>query len=123
LDRQRIDKWLWYARVVRTRSAAAQLLTLGHVRRNGERVRSPSQLVRAADVITIALDRHVRILQVVGFGERRGNAVAAATLFVELTPAPEPAGDSAPSPARDAGSGRPTKRERRATDRLQGGET
>lgn len=123
MDRQRIDKWLWHARVVRTRSAAANLVTSGHVRLNGERATAPSRLVRGEDVVTIALDRQVRILKVAGFMERRGAAEAAQTLYADLTP-PEAgrAAESAAKPvaAREAGAGRPTKRDRRATDRLHG---
>jgi ribosome-associated heat shock protein Hsp15 len=117
LDRQRIDKWLWHARVVRTRSAAAELVTSGLVRLNGARVTASSRLVRANDVITIALDRQVRILKVAGFGERRGDAGAASALYEDLTPLPAP--DESPKPGvRAPGAGRPTKRDRRAIDRL-----
>ena len=120
LDRQRIDKWLWHARVVRTRSAAAALVDGGLVRVNNERVKQPSRLVRPGDVITVALDRNVRILRVVGYAERRGSATDARGLFEDLTPLPEPQVKDLPSAARDDGAGRPTKRERRDTDRLRG---
>jgi ribosome-associated heat shock protein Hsp15 len=63
LDRQRIDKWLWHARVVRTRSAAAALAASGHVRVNGQRIDAASRSLRASDVVTIALDRGVRVLR------------------------------------------------------------
>jgi ribosome-associated heat shock protein Hsp15 len=116
-DRQRIDKWLWHARVVRTRSAAAGLAASGHVRVNGARIDAASRPVRTGDVITVALDRTVRVMKVAGFAERRGNADAARVLYEDLAPTrPEPA----PHPERERGSGRPTKRERRDLDRLQG---
>ena len=120
MDRQRIDKWLWHARVVRTRSAAAALVDGGLVRVNNERVTQPSRPVRPSDVITIALDRSVRILKVTGYAERRGSATVARGLFEDLTPLPEPKAKEPPSGARDDGTGRPTKRERRDTDRLRG---
>jgi ribosome-associated heat shock protein Hsp15 len=119
LDRQRIDKWLWHARVVRTRSAAAALADAGHVRLNGQRIDAPSRAVRAGDVVTIALDRAVRVLKVVGFAERRGSADTARVLFEDLSPAPakrDP--ELAPPALREPGAGRPTKRDRRAIDRL-----
>ncbi len=121
-DRQRIDKWLWHARVVRTRTSAAALVDAGHVRLNGERVSATSRAVKAGDVVTVALDSTVRILKVTGFAERRGNADAASLLFDDMTPKFEASAASGePATAeRDAGSGRPTKQERRATDRLQG---
>ena len=72
LDRQRIDKWLWHARMVRTRSDAAALAEAGYVRLNGKRITAPSQPVRIGDVVTLALDRTVRVLRVEGFCERRG---------------------------------------------------
>ena len=120
MDRQRIDKWLWHARVVRTRSAAASLVTSGFVRMNGARITAPSQLVRLGDVATIALDKQVRLLKVAGFAERRGDAEAARVLFEDITPPPPPPDDSPKVAAREPGSGRPTKRDRRATDRLFG---
>ena len=121
-DRQRIDKWLWHARVVRTRSAAAALVTSGHVRLNGTRCSATSSPVRTGDVVTIALDRAVRILKVQEFAERRGDAQVARSLFEDLTPAPEPRGQEPSVAAREPGSGRPTKHERRAIDRLMDGE-
>jgi len=87
-DRQRIDKWLWHARTVRTRSDAAQLVTSGHVRLNGKRVTVASHPVRVGDVVTIALDRSVRVVQVEGFAEKRGDAAAARALFRDLSANP-----------------------------------
>ncbi len=122
MDRQRIDKWLWHARVVRTRSAAAALAASGHVRINGQRIDAPSRPVRVGDVVTVALDRTVRVLKVSDFAERRGSADEAHALAEDLQPRPaQPSQLSAPAAAaRDPGAGRPTKRERRAIDRLNG---
>jgi ribosome-associated heat shock protein Hsp15 len=120
LDRQRIDKWLWHARVVRTRSQAAALAAAGHVRINGQRIDAPSRPVRAGDVVTVALDRVVRVLQVVGFAERRGSADEARALCTPLEPAPVHRMERAAPPGlREPGAGRPTKQERRAIDRLR----
>ena len=118
-DRQRIDKWLWHARVVRTRSAASALANAGLVRINGTRIDASSRPVRAGDVVTIALDRNVRVLKVMGHAERRGSADDASVLFEDLTPVPEPRGEPAAG-QRVAGAGRPTKRQRRDIDRLLG---
>ena len=119
-ERQRIDKWLWHARVVRTRTAADSLANEGHVRLNGERVTAASRPVKPGDVVTIALDRAVRILRVTGFAERRGDADAARLLCEDLTPISEKGAADPASSERERGSGRPTKQERRATDRLLG---
>ncbi len=85
MDRQRVDKWLWHARVVRTRSDAAALTEAGFVRLNGRRVTAPSQPVRIGDVVTLALDRTVKVMEVAGFCERRGAAPAARALYRDLT--------------------------------------
>ena len=89
MDRQRIDKWLWHARVVRTRGAAANLVDSGHVRLNGARIGASSRPVKAGDVVTVALDRGVRVLKVTGHAERRGSAGAARGLFEDLTLGPK----------------------------------
>jgi ribosome-associated heat shock protein Hsp15 len=122
LDRQRIDKWLWHARVVRTRSAAAALAMSGHVRVNGQRVLAASHAVRPGDVVTVALDRAVRVLKVIGFAGRRGSAEAARALCEDLAPLPNRpvAHASAPPALREPGAGRPTKRERRAIVQFTG---
>jgi len=119
MDRQRIDKWLWHARVVRTRSAAAALSDAGLVRINGVRIDTSSRPVRPGDVVTVALDRNVRVLKVVGYAERRGSAETVRALYEDLTPPPAPRTEAI-SGEREEGSGRPTKRERREIDRLQG---
>ncbi|MSP45062.1 MAG: RNA-binding S4 domain-containing protein [Xanthobacteraceae bacterium] len=119
MDRQRIDKWLWHARVVRTRSAAAALADAGFVRINGARIDTSSRPVRPGDVVTVALDRNVRLLKVIGYAERRGSAEIARALFEDLTPPPAPPREPSAG-AREEGTGRPTKRERREIDRLQG---
>jgi ribosome-associated heat shock protein Hsp15 len=120
LDRQRIDKWLWHARVVRTRSAAAALAASGHVRLNSQRIDAASHLVRAGDVVTIALDRSVRVLRVAAFAERRGSPDVARHTYEDLSPAPRRAEPEPPPAEREPGAGRPTKRERRAIGRFTG---
>ncbi len=85
LDRQRIDRWLWHARLVRTRGAAAALAGSGHVRVNGTRIAAASRTVRTGDVITVALERKVRVLKVRGFVERRGAAGTSTRLYEDLT--------------------------------------
>lgn len=126
MDRQRVDKWLWHARVVRTRTAAAALADKGCVRINGERIDAASRAVKTGDVVTVALGR-ARVLKVLDFSERRGSAADAGILFEDLAPPPPRAtpdgarrtGPMAdPAPRRAPGAGRPTKRERRAIDRL-----
>jgi len=122
-DRQRIDKWLWHARVARTRTAAAALAASGYVRVNGTRIDAASRAVKIGDVVTVALDSRVRVLKVLGFAERRGAAEVAAKLFEEQPVEPpalhQPAASS-PAIGPDK-PGRPTKRDRRALLRFTGG--
>lgn len=84
MERQRLDKWLWHARVVKARTSAAALVAAGHVRINGVREKAPGHAIKAGDVLTVALDRTVRVLKVVGFAERRGDASAARGLYDDL---------------------------------------
>jgi len=113
--RQRLDKWLWYARLAKTRTLAQRLAISGHVRINRDKTDSASQPVRTGDVLTVALPSGVRVLKILATGERRGPAAEARLLYEDLSP------PASPRPAFDQGAGggtRPTKRERRAVDRL-----
>ena len=84
MERQRLDKWLWHARVVKARTSAAALVEAGHVRINGVREKAPGHSVKAGDVLTIGLDHSVRVLRIVGFAQRRGDASAARVLYDDL---------------------------------------
>ena len=114
---QRLDKWLWFARVVKTRSLASRLVEAGKARVNRARVTKASRPVREGDVVTVAVAGRVRVLKVVAPGARRGPAAEARLLYEELTPDPGPPrpgrARTAPAAAREAGAGRPTKRDRR----------
>ncbi|PYM73350.1 MAG: RNA-binding protein S4 [Candidatus Rokuibacteriota bacterium] len=119
-DSIRVDKWLWAARVFKTRSLASTACDGGKVDINAEAAK-PARRVRTGDRIEVSLPRgRRRILKVVGVGERRGSAEAARKLFEDLTPPEPPRSRQAPPPFREPGAGRPTKRERREIDRLRG---
>ena len=81
--RQRLDKWLWFARVVKTREDAARLVESGHVRLNGQKTLKPGHGVRPGDALTIVLKARVRVLHVEGLAERRGAADLAQRLYRE----------------------------------------
>jgi ribosome-associated heat shock protein Hsp15 len=83
---QRLDKWLWHARIGRTRSLAAQLVSNGKIRVNRERVTKPAHAVKQGDVITAALGGRVLVLKVEGFADHRGPATEARGLYTNLTP-------------------------------------
>jgi ribosome-associated heat shock protein Hsp15 len=84
LERQRLDKWLWHARVVKARTSAVALVEAGRVRINGVREKAAGHAVKTGDVVTIGLDGGVRVLKVIGFSERRGDASAARVLYEDL---------------------------------------
>ncbi|MDQ6433970.1 RNA-binding S4 domain-containing protein [Mesorhizobium sp. LHD-90] len=119
--RQRVDKWLFFTRAVKSRSLAAKLAQAGRVRINGEKSDKASDLVQPGDTLTITLDLRILVYRVLLPGNRRGPAEEARTLYEDLSPPPaseKPLPDALPA-VRDLGSGRPTKKERRQTDRLR----
>lgn len=131
--RLRIDKWLWYARVFKTRTLAASVCKSGKVRVNGETILKAHVSLKIGDVITFKRGPQVGVLKVLALGSRRGPAVEAQTLYEDLTP-PTTASDAdkcsrhatesvreEPQPARPGSKGRPTKRDRRAIDRWHQG--
>jgi len=116
----RIDKWLWYARVLKTRSLASKAVQAGHIRVNRNKVTSASHGLKIDDVLTISLHNQIRVLKVEALGTRRGPAPEAALLYEDLTPVPDKSKQSqapnkAPSPER-----RPDKRERRQIEAFKG---
>jgi ribosome-associated heat shock protein Hsp15 len=121
-DRQRIDKWLWFARLARTRTAAQRLAVSGRVRVNGSKADSASRSVKIGDVLTIGLESGVRVLRILAEGTRRGPAAEARLLYEDLSPpAPPPADPALPASVdREPGSGRPTKRDRRLLASFRG---
>jgi ribosome-associated heat shock protein Hsp15 len=86
-DRQRIDKWLFFARVMKSRALAARLAASGRVRVNREKIAQASHPVKPGDVLTITLDRRVLVYRIVAPGARRGPAEEARRLYVDLSPA------------------------------------
>lgn len=118
-SRQRIDKWLFFARILKSRTLAQERVSAGHVKVNGVSVRQPSHLLKPGDRLEIALERRDLVVVVLKPGERRGPYEEARQLYEDQTP-PEPERISALELAvRSTGSGRPTKKERRAIDRLR----
>lgn len=115
---QRLDKWLWCARLTKTRSLAARLIEAGKVRVNGERALKVSRHIRAGDVVTGAAGRKFFVVRVTGEAERRGPASIARSLYEDLTPQkPAPALDLARVAAHRGP--RPTKRDRRRLDAIK----
>jgi len=121
-DSQRLDKWLWFARFFKSRSLATRFCAAGHIRVNREPVTKAHFAIRVGDVLTFAKGPHVRVVEVRDLGWRRGPATEARTLYEDLQP-PAPRRPEGAGPGRrERGAGRPTKAERRAIERLKGGD-
>jgi len=121
-ETRRLDKWLWYARLFKSRSLATKFCASGKLRVNEVVVRKAHQSLHVGDVLTFPKGPHIRVVRVVELGKRRGPAVEAQTLYDDLDP-PQPRAkiDRLIKPARrDPGAGRPTKRERRDTEIFTG---
>lgn len=129
---QRIDQWMWFARIAKSRTLAQALIERGKVRINREKIYKTSTIVRPGDVLTLSLGPRVVSIEVLGIGSRRGPASEAAKLYRDLA-APktnaiagpdEAAGSAEEAEVRQAlrleGSGRPTKQQRRQLDKLRG---
>jgi ribosome-associated heat shock protein Hsp15 len=91
---QRLDKWLWFARVVKSRTAAAELVMTGKVRVNRVKVERPAAALKVGDVVTVVAHHRIRVLAVRDTGTRRGPPAEARALFNELSDSP-----AVPSPS------------------------
>ncbi|MBV1900780.1 MAG: RNA-binding S4 domain-containing protein [Kordiimonadaceae bacterium] len=123
----RVDKWLWQARFFKTRTLASKLCRSGKMRVNGERVTKASVAIAIGDVLTFPQKRAIRVVELLALGERRGPAPEAQALYDDQSPvvltvseAKKMAAQTGAVAIRDAGAGRPTKAERRATEKLKG---
>jgi ribosome-associated heat shock protein Hsp15 len=117
VEEQRVDKWLWASRLLKTRAIAIDAVGGGHVQVNGRRVK-PSKEVRAGDRIELRVGQRRMTLDVRGLAERRGPASEAVLMYDETEEslaAREQAAAEArlAAPRSWAGGGRPTKRDRR----------
>jgi ribosome-associated heat shock protein Hsp15 len=123
LEKQRLDKWLFFSRAVKSRTLAQKLIESGAIRVNSERTERTDHKVGPGDVLTMSVHERLLVWRILDAGERRGPAIEAAGLYEDLSPPPVPRDQKPPVHAgRDPGSGRPTKRERRETDRLVEGD-
>lgn len=126
LPRQRLDKWLWYARIVKSRTLAQKLVTSGAVRVDATRITSADYRISVGMVLTMTAHERLLVLKVRDTGTRRGPAPEAQLLYEDLSPElpprkkPDPL--KAPPALREQGSGRPTKKQRREMDKWTGKE-
>jgi ribosome-associated heat shock protein Hsp15 len=119
----RLDKWFWHARFFKSRTLASTFCVSGRIRVNGAVVNKAHHPLKPGDVLTFPKGADIRIIRVVALGDRRGPATEAGTLYEDLDPPAARGTDGAEATAlvggRDPGSGRPTKADRRAIDRLR----
>lgn len=115
----RVDVWIWSVRLTKTRAQAAAACRAGHVRVNGERAK-PAQNLRAGDEVRLRHAGRDRIVVVSKIVKKRVGPPVAVECFVDNSPPPPPRETAIQVPVRDRGAGRPTKRDRREIERLQG---
>jgi ribosome-associated heat shock protein Hsp15 len=82
----RLDKWLWFARITKSRTRAQSLVRSGKVRLNKQKIDNPAKQVSGDDVLTITLERRIFVLKIVACGKRRGPYLEACKLYQDLTP-------------------------------------
>jgi ribosome-associated heat shock protein Hsp15 len=111
----RLDKWLWQARFFKTRTLAARVVAGGHVRVNASKTDKPAHRVGTGDTLTFPQAREIRVVRILGLGERRGPAEEARGLYEDLAPI---TGKSPRTPGFEGG-GRPTKKDRRNLERMR----
>jgi ribosome-associated heat shock protein Hsp15 len=117
----RIDKWLWAVRAFKSRSLATHACSAGHVKVLGQKVKA-SHLVRPGEVVTARVGQLTRTLKVIASIHQRVAAKEVAQYAEDLTPAAEyeQARQLKVTPifTRAKGTGRPTKKDRRALEQL-----
>lgn len=117
-QKQRLDRWLFFSRALKSRTLAQKLIESGAVRVNSERTLAPDHRVGAGDVLTMTVNRRLLVWRILDCGSRRGPATEAVLLYEDLSPPPLPRhpDDALPLAVREPGTGRPTKKQRRDTD-------
>ena len=121
--KERLDKFLFFSRAIKSRTLAQKIIETGVIRVNSEKTIASDHKVGAGDVLTMAIHNRIVVWKILDAGTRRGPASEAATLYEDLSPPVLPRSERSPYDAamaqRDEGAGRPTKKERRDTDRLR----
>lgn len=124
--KERLDKFLFFSRALKSRTLAQKVIETGAIRVNSERTDRSDLKVGAGDVLTMSLHGRIVVWRIVDCGTRRGPAAEAQGLYEDLSPPPLPKAELSPYEAaiapRGDGAGRPTKKERRETDKLRDGD-
>lgn len=126
LRKERLDKFLFFSRALKSRTLAQKVIETGAIRVNSEKTDRSDHKVGAGDVLTMALHGRIVVWRIIDPGTRRGPASEAQGLYEDLSPPALPREERSPYDAaiapRDEGAGRPTKKQRRDTDRLRDGD-
>jgi len=121
--KERLDKFLFFSRALKSRTLAQKVIETGAIRVNSERTDRSDLKVGAGDVLTMSLHGRIMVWRILDCGSRRGPAAEAQGLYEDLSPPALPKAELSPYDAaiaqRGEGAGRPTKKERRDTDRLR----
>jgi ribosome-associated heat shock protein Hsp15 len=124
--KERLDRFLFFSRALKSRTLAQKIIETGAIRVNSERTARSDHKVGAGDVLTMALHDRIVVWRIIDPGTRRGPASEAQGLYEDLSPPALPRAERSPYEAaiapRPEGAGRPTKKERRETDKLRGGD-
>ena len=105
----RVDRWMWFARVVKTRTLAQKMVRSGKVRVNREKISHTSFTVSVGDVLTINMPQTVLVYEILALGTRRGPFVEAQLLYRNLSPEKP----TSSTPQAEPKAARPDKRQRR----------
>lgn len=126
LRKERLDRFLFFSRAVKSRTLAQKIIETGAIRVNSERTERTDHKVGAGDVLTMSLHGRILVWRILDPGTRRGPANEAQGLYEDISPAPVPRAERSSYEAaiaeRAVGTGRPTKKERRDTNALKGEE-
>lgn len=123
LHKERLDRFLFFSRAVKSRTLAQKIIESGAVRVNSERTERTDHKIGAGDVLTMSLHGRILVWRILDPGTRRGPASEAQGLYEDISPPPVARAEQSPYEAaiaaRPVGAGRPTKKERRETDALK----
>jgi ribosome-associated heat shock protein Hsp15 len=98
---QRADQWLWFARFVKTRALAQRLIVKGKVRVNRAKITKPAHTVSPGDIVSFMTRDHIKVVEVLAIGTRRGPATEARSLYCEIMNGSDAASGRA-TPSNDA---------------------
>ena len=118
----RLDIYLYYIRIFKSRSIATRFVLTNRLRISGQVTQKPHKMISIGDVLTITINDNIKVLKVLDIPNRRGPYSESLNFYEEITPIESISKKKSLKPDIKFVErvGRPTKRERRQTDRLMG---